>query len=233
MAFPATAPDAASAWVINDHRVHITAAMFTDRVLLTVTALPTFGTIIAVTTEAYPDGTRFFSVRPLLGGGRDDDADAAVLCARTLGEAVRNDCDRDLLLCLGLPRSGGAAMPADHPFVTSLLRAILAAPPWRAAIAAVSNAAVAAGAAAAGGAGGAATSSAARRAAPTVPPASAATATTTTHKPADDDAGEYGGPPPGVTAATMGYASSVRGGRAAEAAGKAGAEATTHGTGGR
>ena len=59
---------------------------FGDRVVLFVTQLPTFGTLVEAHSNLHLDGTESASVRILLG---DSDSDIPSLCARVMLECMR------------------------------------------------------------------------------------------------------------------------------------------------
>ncbi len=67
----------------------VVCVRFSNQVMLVVSQLPTFGMLIRVEAESYPDGTRYFNTH-LLMGARDDDElpDMVLLLARRLAEIV-------------------------------------------------------------------------------------------------------------------------------------------------
>jgi len=96
---------------------------FGDRVVLFVTQLPTFGTLVEAHSNLHLDGTESASVRILLG---DSDSDIPSLCARVILECMRaGGVAKPLLLGLGL-----------HPEYTSaetvreLVGALKGRQPW-------------------------------------------------------------------------------------------------------
>ena len=78
----------------------IVCQVYVDRVVLFVTQLPTFGTLVEARSDHHLDGSETANVRVLLG---DSEADIPSLCARVVLECMRSGgVSAPLLLGLGL-----------------------------------------------------------------------------------------------------------------------------------
>ncbi|BDA45389.1 probable proteasome assembly chaperone 3 [Coccomyxa sp. Obi] len=94
---------------------------YADRIMVVVTQLGTFGTVLLSRADGLLEGKQTFTVDTLLG---KRDEPALIVCARHMAESIMTvGCNRPLLLCLGLKQHSFDSM-------RTIIKEVLAHPVW-------------------------------------------------------------------------------------------------------
>lgn len=102
---------------IQSDSADVYVSRYTDRVLVVITQLASFGTVLATQREQVLGGGSTFRVDTLLG---DRGNPVLELCARQLAQsAVDAGCHLPLLVCLGL-RPSAATLPGVRDLLEAL-----------------------------------------------------------------------------------------------------------------